>query len=96
MRSWALFLGGLLVWAADFFLLYAIASLFLTSPLARVLSGVVTVAALIAAAWLLLLAWRTYPAANDPLQRWMICLSGLMAALAMVATLWQGLPAILA
>lgn len=95
MRSGALFLGGLLVWAADFFLLYAIGSIFLTTTLARILVGLVTAAAAPAALVLVVLAWRRHSAATNPLEQWMTLLSGLMASIAFVAVLWQGLPALL-
>ena len=48
MRAWALLLGGLIVWTVHFFTLYTIGSIFLTTPLARLLTILVTAACLIA------------------------------------------------
>lgn len=94
MRGWGFLLGGLLVWAADFFLLYAIASILLTSPLARLLSGIVTLAAMAAAGWLLLRAWRCYRGRGDDLRRWIALVAMLGCGLALLAVAWQGLAAI--
>ena len=66
MRAWAFMLGGMIVWAAHFFALYIVASIFLTSTTSRVLAALITVACLVA------------------------------ASLALVAILWQGLPAFIA
>ena len=88
-------LGGLLVWAADFFLLYAIGSIFLDTVLARVLAGVVTLVALAADTALLLAASRLYRAADDDFRRWMWRVGMLGAALSLLAVAWQGFPAIL-
>ena len=96
MRSWGLLFGGLLVWAADFFLLYGIASIFLTTPIARILSMVVTLGALAADTWLILLGWKHYSSPADNYERWIGWIALLGAAISAVAVLWQGLPAILA
>lgn len=95
MPSWLLSLGGLLVWTAHFFGLYLIASIWLTSPTARWVAGIFTVACLAADAWLL---WRTAPARRgediDAVDRWLLVLAFLGAALSALAVLWQGLPAL--
>ncbi len=94
MRTWALLLGGLLLWTLHFFALYIVASVFLTTPLARALTLVITVACL-GAVWLLSRRARR-TAAVTAMDRWVraVALPGLM--LAGVAILWQGLPALLA
>ncbi|WP_084690995.1 OB-fold domain-containing protein [Sphingomonas sp. SRS2] len=46
MRTWAFLLGGLLIWAVHFFSLYIVASIWLSSPLARGLTLLVTLACL--------------------------------------------------
>lgn len=96
MRTWALLLGGLIVWAADFFLLYAIASIFLTSPTARILAVIVTLAALAADAWLMLRSWKRYNSPADDYGRWIAWIALLGAGISAIAVLWQGFPAILA
>lgn len=97
MRAWAHLLGGLIVWTVHFFSLYAIASTFLTTVLARLLAGGVTLACLAADALLLASAFR--PPGNarlDSFERWMRMLAGLIAAISLIAVLWQGLPVLLA
>jgi hypothetical protein len=96
MPKWLLALGGLLVWTAHFFGLYLIASIWLTTPTARVVAGVFTVACLAVDGWLL---WRTAPARReggvDVFDRWLLVLAFLGAALSALAVLWQGLPALI-
>ncbi len=96
MRAWLLLLGGLIVWAGQFFLLYAIGSIFLTTTTARVLTGVATVAAIAVDVWLLSQARRAWTSATDGLQRWLAYCGGVLAGLSLVAVSWQGLPALLA
>ena len=96
MSKWLLLLAGWLVWTAHFFSLYAIASLFMTSGLSRILVAIVT-AACVAGDGLLL--WWTRGRApgwgDDVLSAWMLHLAGLGAAVSLVAVLWQGLPALI-
>ena len=96
MRTWAFLLGGLIVWAAHFFLLYAIASVLPGTSLARWLSLVATIPAVAADAALLWLAaalrLRRGP---DELHDWTIDLGAVGAMLSLVAVLWQALPAII-
>lgn len=94
MRVWLLLLGGVLVWAADFFLLYTIASVFLTTPFARLLTVIVTVAALAADAWLLATNWRRSRQC-DGYDAWLSMMGSLTAAISAVAVAWQGFPAVL-
>lgn len=95
MRAWALLLGGLLVWAAHFFTLYAIASIYLTSTLSRVLTLVATAVFLTADAGLLWWALRDLRRQADEFSRWLRLLAALIAAISLVAILWQGMPALL-
>ena len=95
MRAWAFMLGGMLVWAAHFFTLYAIASLFLTTSLARALTLIVTLVCLAAGALVLASALRARRRAHDTAARWRYGLAALFASLALIAIAWQGLPAML-
>lgn len=96
MRGWVFLLGGLIVWAVHFFTLYAAASIFLTSTIARIITLVVTAACLAADA---LLLWYTLPKLStgieDETNRWMVLIAALGAAISFVAVLWQGMPALL-
>ncbi|MFC3711191.1 hypothetical protein ACFOMD_01320 [Sphingoaurantiacus capsulatus] len=94
MRTWLLALGGLLVWAAHFFALYAFGSVFETTMPARAGTGIATLAAIAANLWLLRLARR--PVANDGLARWIGGLAIGGVAVSLVAVIWQGLVAVLA
>ncbi|MFN3387782.1 MAG: hypothetical protein ACK40O_02550 [Allosphingosinicella sp.] len=96
MRRWALLLGGMLVWTVHFFTLYAIASIFPGTMLARVLTGIVTLLCLAAAGWLLRGALRAGRAAGDEFTGWKHRIAALIAGIALVAILWQGFPALLA
>ena len=96
MGKWVLLLGGLSLWAAHFFLLYAIASLFPGRDLARILSLAATLPALAVNAWLLWFTVRKrQPQNSDDFGRWVRNVGTLGAALAIVAILWQALPALL-
>lgn len=96
MRAWALFLGGLIVWAVHFFSIYAIASIFLTSTLSRVLTLAVTAICLAANAGLLWWAVRDLRRGGmDEFARWLRRLAALIAATSFLAVVWQGLPALL-
>ena len=89
-------LGGLLVWAAHFFLLYAISSVFPGTSLARSLSLAVTVPALgadIAILWMTVGRRLLY--GEDPLGRWISDFGAAGAGLSIVAVLWQALPTVL-
>lgn len=92
MRRWVLLLGGLLVWAAHFFALYIIASLFPGDAAARWLALVVTLAALAAGGAIL---WLNLRKQSDSFDRWARGLGAAGAALSLVAVLWQALPAFL-
>lgn len=94
MRGWTFLLSGLIIWAVHFFALYAIASIFLTTPLARGLTLAVTLACLAVGSVLFVRTLQSeLPTATD---RWMrsVALCGL--GLAGTAIIWQALPALLA
>ena len=92
MRAWLVLLGGLLIWAAHFFAVYAVASLFPGTDTAWYLTLLLTVVATGAAAWLW---WRTRRVpqddrAGDDLGRWMEGLASMSCALALIAIFYQG------
>lgn len=93
MRGWAYLLAGLILWAIHFFALYAIASVFLTTNLARALTLVVTLICLVAAAVLARRMRRQSPANASGSWTRSVALGGL--GIAAVAIAWQGLPALL-
>lgn len=95
MRSWLIILGGMLVWTVHFFALYALASILGSSLAARIGTGLVTLACLGADAWLLVLAGR-WSRAGAETPAWVGAVGRGMAAVSIVAVLYQGLPAILA
>lgn len=95
MRTWLLLLGGLLVWAAHFFLLYAIASVFPGTSTARILTLVVTAPALGANAALIWIAANRLFDRQDPLGQWIAAFAATAAGLSFVAVVWQALPALL-
>lgn len=96
MRQWLVLLSGLLVWTAHFFGVYIAASLFPGSVIARWLTILLTVAGLLAVFLLgrrTLKTWRG--ASGDDMGQWIGGLALMGNALAGVAILYQGLPAIL-
>ena len=94
MAAWRTMLGGLLIWAGHFFTLYILGSVFGTSTPARIGTGIATLVALIAAAVLLVSVRR--PAEADPLFRWMASIKALAIGLAIIAVIWQAMPALFA
>ncbi len=90
--GWRLLLVGLLLWTLHFFSGYAIASIWHSSTIARVLTLVVTVLCLAAAAWF---TWRLLRMSGDNVDHWMRNVSLILLALASIAIIWQGLPALL-
>lgn len=93
MRAWTFLLGGLIIWTVHFFVLYGIGSIFLTSVSARVLTILVSLACLGAAA----LLWSRVQAsgAQEEVAGWMRGVALLGIAIAAVAVVWQALPALL-
>ena len=97
MRAWLLLLGGMLVWAVHFFLLYALASLWGSAAPARIGTGLVTLACLAANAAILMLCVRTARSHDaQTVIGWPARLGAPVAALSLVSVAWQGLPALLA
>lgn len=94
MRAWAFMLGGMIVWTVHFFSLYIVASIFLTTPLSRMLTGLITLTCFAANGALLARALRSPN--GDEANRWINSLAALTAAISLVAVAWQGLPALLA
>jgi hypothetical protein len=95
VRKWGLLLGGLLVWAAQFFLLYGIVSIFPGTMLARILAIAVTIAALAACGWIIFYAWKIMHSAPDEVDRWIARSGFAVALISLVSIIWQGLPAVL-
>jgi uncharacterized membrane protein (DUF485 family) len=93
MRTWAELLGGLILWTVHFFALYIVASIWLTTPLARGLTLAITVACLGAVAFFLIRVQRRR--AETPMDRWVQSVASLGLGIAGIAILWQGLPALL-
>lgn len=92
-RGWPFLLGGLIIWAVHFFVLYAIASVFLTTMLARFLTLGMTLLCLGAAALLVSDALRFSPA--DRAGIWMRSVALVGLGISAVAIFWQALPALL-
>ncbi len=93
MRAWAYMLGGMIVWTVHFFAIYIVASVFLTTTVARMLTLVITLACLAADAWLILRL--RVPSGGDEFREWMRKLALVGAGISTVAVLWQGLPALI-
>jgi len=97
MRAWLVLLAGLLIWTAHFIAVYTSSSLFPGTNLAKWLTGALTLAALGLLAFIMLPIFRrTRTAGGNGLSRWLDSLTLLGAALAGVAILYQGLPALTA
>ncbi|MFB9047129.1 hypothetical protein ACFFV8_00155 [Sphingobium indicum] len=94
MRGWTFLLGGLILWAVHFFTLYAIASIFLTTPLARGLTMLVTLACLAGGG--LLFARMRQSDTPTAMDAWMRSVALCGIGLAAIAIIWQALPALLA
>lgn len=92
MRGWAVLLGGLIVWAVHFFALYIIASVFLTTPLARALALLVTFGCLAAVVLLLFRVLRSDT--PSPMDIWVRTVALCGFGLSVVAIIWQALPAL--
>jgi hypothetical protein len=92
MRTWWTMLGGLAIWAAHFFAVYAIGEFVGTGCGARAAVVVIT---LVASAGLCLLVWLGRRVGADKLQGWGRSLGGSAILLTAVAVIWQALPAFL-
>ncbi|TFI57052.1 hypothetical protein E2493_16995 [Sphingomonas parva] len=95
MRSWAYLLGGLLVWTVHFFGLYTASSILLTSTTARVITALLTIVCLAIAGTLAARGWAGRARAPDEVVHWVHTIAALSGAIAFLAVLWQGLPALL-
>lgn len=103
MIRWLFLLGGLLIWAAHFAGVYAIASVAdvvasADVPAARLMAGGLTAACAAADAallWLCAALARTPRARQDALTGFMVSVAGLGALLSLAAVVWQGLPALI-
>ena len=93
MRAWAWLLGGLIVWTVHFFAIYIVASVFLTTTIARALTLLVTLACLAADGWLVARLRRQ--GGGDDFSEWLRTLALIGAGISAVAVLWQGLPALI-
>lgn len=89
MKSWLLLLGGMLVWTAHFFGVYAIAEI---APRAWPVVAL-TVLAVAADLWLLTRI-RWMPVVGS-FSGWRRSVAAGGAMLSLVAVVWQGLPALL-
>lgn len=95
MRAWAYLMGGLIVWAIHFFIVYVAASIFLTSTSARIITALVTLACLAAAATLAVRGWAGRSGTDERFGGWVHTIAALSGAAAFIAIAWQGLPALL-
>jgi hypothetical protein len=88
MRSWAILLGGPIVWAVHFFGLYGIAEF------APNIALVLALTVICVGAVLFLLQRAVRLPAEDPFTRWRrsVALGGF--GLSFVAVIWQALPAL--
>lgn len=93
MGGWPTLLGGMLVWAAHFFALYAFGSIWGSSATARIATLAATALALAADALILVRILRQTP--PDEFSRWTRSLGLTGCALAALAILWQALPALI-
>jgi hypothetical protein len=94
--KWLLLLGGLLIWAAHFFLLYGFASIFPGNDVARWLTIGATCAAMAANVGIIYLALAAEMAGGaDALDRWIRTTGFSGALLSFLAVVWQSFPALL-
>jgi hypothetical protein len=93
LRGWTFLLGGLIIWAVHFFALYIVASVFLTTPLARMLTLLISLVCLGAGVLLLVRIWRSD--VSTAMDEWTRGVALLGAMISIVAVLWQALPALL-
>lgn len=90
--KWMLLLGGLVVWAAHFFLLYAFASIFPGSDTARWLTAAATALGLAANGAIIQAAISSNRRpSSDDLERWARQVALPECILSIAAVLWQGL-----
>ncbi len=95
MHNWRNLLGGLLLWAAHFFAVYIIGSVFPGERIAAVLVLITTFAILAVTLTLAIKALRARSDIDDGIQRWMSDLTLLGYLTGGVAIIYQGLPAVM-
>jgi hypothetical protein len=96
MKKWLFLLGGLLVWASHFFLLYGFASIFPGTDLSRWLTIAATCVALGANIGIIHVALGAKVAdGRDPLDGWIGTVGLSAGLLSFLAVLWQGFPALI-
>ncbi len=95
MSYWRNLLGGLILWAAHFVIVYGIASILPGTQAAVALVLAITVVALAITAFLMVKTIRAMHVAVDDLQRWSAKLALLGYALATIAIAYQGFAAAL-
>ncbi|QDM39643.1 hypothetical protein [Altererythrobacter sp. TH136] len=88
-------LSGPLLWAAQFFGAYIIASIFPGTEIARWLVGLLTIACGGATGFLLINLLRQPRTGADAFDTWVSGIAGMGQAVAIVAIAYQGLPALL-
>lgn len=94
MRPWIILLGGLIVWAIHFFVLFGIASILLTTLTARILTLLATVLCLGMIGVLAAHLQRCRLA--DETTGWGREVARTGVGLSAIAVIWQALPALLA
>lgn len=94
MRAWLYALGGLLIWAGHFFALYAAASVFPGTLLARWITVALTTLALgLLAVFARRIGKRARETEISKLERWTDGLAYLGVAIAAISIVMQGIPA---
>lgn len=94
MRAWFCITGGLLIWAAHFLSIYAAASIFPGSSLARWLTLALTALAFGMLFLLVRETWRPTRLHSSQFSQWLDGLAGLSVGLAVLAIVYQSLPAL--
>ncbi len=95
MWTWVYILGGLIVWAVQFFTVYGASEIFLAGLVSRTITGVMTLICLVAAAALAAMGWWGRTAATDQIERWIHTIASMNGGIAFLAIAWQGIPALL-
>ena len=88
MRTWLLLLGGLIVWTAHLFGIYAAGESWGQAPAARIAVAALTIGGLAANAGLALIVLRR--PAGDGFTGWVRSVALMGAGLSVVAICWQG------
>jgi hypothetical protein len=91
MRSWLILLGGLLLWAAHFFLAYGLGEFAAQDAAVRI---AIVAATLLAVAAELLLLRHCLRQREADFAGWQYRIGAVGAAIGGIAILWQGLPAL--